>query len=443
MSKIHDITPHLFPSTFDPNFTIDISLVHTPDSFSKNDSISYKFSDFINHQERPHLLFWFIQAFKAWAVGKKGSSRKETFQRLKIFFRFLQETEHHVYYPADISPTVMDNYEGWLKAYAKRNELERAHVVSWKSLNIIIGILRERRPEILHKETVPRSMSQRNSGGTETQVFKKEKTVLSKEHFGNIEAICREKVDSHRTHWLQGKALIEDAVSLGFDGKMLPHYSVNHLGAVLLYLKTQWQITGTLGWDQSGRRIRLKGRKQYIKWFGLTSSRDYQRYIIPTHEDLIPYILLTFSRTGANPSSILNLTRDCLSIPKIASDTQKKEAAFVDAVDGNRTRMWFLKSKTGKIQTRSYDSTSQYAPTTLISQVLEMTETAHQKATGPARNKLWVFVGDYDGVTWSRESSFTYQLKALIKDSKLKEIESSHTRWRVGRSCSREREVEM
>ena len=342
--------------------------------------------------------------------------------------RFLQETEHHVYYPADISPTVVDNYEGWLKAYAKREKLVRAHEVSWKSFNVIIGILRKRRPEILHKETVPRSMSRRNSGGTETQVFKKEKTVLSKEHFGNIEAICREKVDSYRSYWLKGKALIEDAVSLGFDGTMLPESSVNHLGAVLLYLKTQWQITGALGLDQSGRRIKLNDRKHYITWFGLTSPLDYQRYFMPTHEDLLPYILLTFSRTGGNPSSILNLTRDCLSIPKVASSTQKKEAAFIDAVDGNRSRMWFLKSKTGKIQTRSYDSTAQYAPTTLISQVLEMTETAHQKATGPTRNKLWVFKGDHDGVTWSREASFTYHLKALIKDSKLKGFTVRHFR---------------
>jgi hypothetical protein len=34
-------------------------------------------------------------------------------------------------------------------------------------------------------------------------------------------------------------------------------------------------------------------------------------------------------------------------------------------------------------------------------------------------------------------------LQKTTLEMHLEEIESSHTRWRVGRSCSREREVEM
>jgi len=419
MSKLIDITPHLFPSAFDPNFTLDVSLSHIPDHFDKSGSILYKFSNFPNHQERPQLMFWMIQAFKAWAAGKEGGSRRNMFQNLKGFFIFIQDTNQHVYCPSDINPTVMDNYEGWLKAEAKREKSTSKHKNRWKSLNLMISIIRERRPEILHQETVPRKMSQRNSGGSETQVFKEPKKVLSKAQFAKIEAVCREKVDSYRIRWLHGKSLIEDAVSRGLDGKIVPDASDNDLGAVLLYLKTQWLITGTRKLNQFGGKIQLAERRQYQKLFGLNSLLDYHRYIMPTHEDLMPYIVLTLSRTGGNLSPILNLSRDCLSIPQGATDIQRKEAAFFEAVDGNRTQMWFFKSKTKKFQTRSYDSTSKYAPTTLISQVLEMTETTHQKAKGPTRNKLWVFYGHQDGVTWSRKSCFTYMLNSLIKSSNL------------------------
>ena len=122
MSKIHDITPHLFPSTFDPAFTLDFSLSHDPNSYNKKDSLFYKFSDFPNHLERPQLMFWMIQAFKAWSVDKKGSSRQTVFCRLKQFYIFLQDANEPVYYLSDISPTVMDNYERWLKANAKRQK---------------------------------------------------------------------------------------------------------------------------------------------------------------------------------------------------------------------------------------------------------------------------------------------------------------------------------
>jgi hypothetical protein len=394
MATIVNLAPHLFPSHFSREFSRDLTLKHTPNSFSLKTSITYHFSKYKNIDRRPELLFWMIQAFNSWATPLAGPTRKECFQNLKLFFVFLEEMRSDIATIGAITPSTVDEFEAWLRARTIKIGHENAHAKAWKALNLMIGELRSRSPGLLNPAVVARmTFSRRTSYSGETQVFRDKARVLTEEQRRPIESVARRKIDEYRKLWLEGQRLMNDAEKSGHDGRLEPPLDLPHLGYVLVYLRYHWIATGRRGFCASGARMRLLERASLAKRFGLESNHDFYRYFLPRQEDLVPSIITVLSRTGGNPQGIFGLSRVCLEGPPGSTEQQRKLETLLSCLGKKQVRLHFLKSKTGKWQSRSYDKESPYAPTTLVAQAIEMTELSHSKALPPTKGKVWVFEG--------------------------------------------------
>jgi len=422
MATIIKLSPHLFPSEFREDFTNDLTLTHTPDHFSTKRFITYRFGCYPGSKKRRELLFWIIEAFKSWAAAKAGATRKERYQHLKLFFKFLNENNSQITTLKAITCHTIDQFESWLKARTRKTKKENTHDKAWKAINSMFREIRSRRPELLDPEVSPRRISFRTSNRSPTQAFRPAKKILTKEQIRDVERACRTKIELYRTTWLRGRQLIAEAALAGYDGRIIPDENT-HLGYALTYLKHHWLATGRRAREESGQRLRLiEKRPTFLRRFNIDGSDGFYRYFLPRHEDLFPSILLVLSRTGGNPTDIFNLSRNCLTGEPGTTKKERGLQTLLTAVDDTPRRIHFLKSKTGKWQSRQYDRNS-YSPVVLVEHALQMTELTHSHAHGAAEDKLWVFEGMPRGVIrWPREMSFSYQLRRFLRENNISGI---------------------
>lgn len=111
--------------------------------------------------------------------------------------------------------------------------------------------------------------------------------------------------------------------------------------------------------------------------------------------DLIPYAILIAIKTWANPSSIWNLTVDCLS---------------EHPLDERRVVVQWRKNRSSRRQYRSFLASSDFDPPRLINELLELTRPFRENARKEDRSFLFLYqpAGSYSGPKYPRSIPYDH-----------------------------------